>query len=849
MREKKTMKNKKKLLSCISLLAFAALAAGFAGAGVRANAAETAGETQKANGFYMEAGASVRIDGKAGVRFQAYLSADKYAELIETPQQAGKDVKIYAVANRSDTGATLGATNAVQQEVSLPLPDENGGYTLQARVTYDELAADTIKKAAAVEISARYYIVTDGEEQSAVAAEENDNSRSMRAVANAALTKGEVEKNAVENYLGNVTNVSDAGKMYVSDMQTIDLSGVIGNDVSAAYDTAYFGAKKVGTVAKNKVSLNTPVKAEIGEEFPLTLMDSENNVLNTSFVYGYTTISGSVQGASGTVTATTAGGKTFAGEITDENAYTVDVLANETYNLYFDCGSDATATDGILNGVAVQTEAVTANLDKTYAKVKGVKHGGGSGDTYGDWTRTANGEYTAKRLSDENSYTLGTFAEAEDFYVSARIQGGKGNYVGAGVNIVGDDFGDDTANKNLQFFKINSDSFVQLYSWGPGGWQNGIEGGAMIVKDGKSADDFVFTLIRYEKAFHVFINGHFVKTWENTVEDNGRTIDLTKIGTVVPGMLLRGNSGSTDVRFSEWEYTSDKTAVAEKLALGRIGGTVEGGNGTVTATLVENGVATNVKYAAKITNKAYSLSLTAGKTYNLYFDCGATDGIIQGVTATKEGVTANLDKTYAKITVGKHGAMSGDTTTSGNWVRTANNEYTTYGTNHENAYTTAQIGTGEKFVVSVRIKGASNMQAGISLITGGSTQDLQIFRNGKDTDKKFTIYSWGAGWVTSGFVADGVAYDVNDFTLTLVWYNKELKMYINNVYSATFSGTIKSALPFNGSSVTSVDFNALGSVTVGMSLRGKYTKTVKFSDWSYSAADSDITAYMSAHNS
>ena len=242
MREKKTMKNKKKILSCISLLAFAALAAGFAGAGVRANAAETAGETQKANGFYMEAGASVRIDGKAGVRFQAYLSADKYAELIETPQQAGKDVKIYAVANRSDTGATLGATNAVRQEVSLPLPDENGGYTLQARVTYDELAADTIKKAAAVEISARYYIVTDGEEQSAVAAEEDDNSRSMRAVANAALTKGEVTANAVENYLGNVTNVSVvAGKMYVSDMQTIDRFGGLRYGVFRRKESRYGG--------------------------------------------------------------------------------------------------------------------------------------------------------------------------------------------------------------------------------------------------------------------------------------------------------------------------------------------------------------------------------------------------------------------------------------------------------------------------------------------------------------------------------------------------------------------------------------------------------------------------------
>ena len=561
MREKKTMKNKKKLLSCISLLAFAALAAGFAGAGVRANAAETAGETQKANGFYMEAGASVRIDGKAGVRFQAYLSADKYAELIETPQQAGKDVKIYAVANRSDTGATLGATNAVRQEVSLPLPDENGGYTLQARVTYDELAAGTIKKAAAVEISARYYIVTDGEEQSAVAAEENDNSRSMRAVANAALTKGEVTENAVKNYLGKVTNVSAAGKMYVSDMQTIDLSGVIGNDVSAVYDTAYFGAKKVGTVAKNKVSLNTPVKAEIGEEFPLTLMDSENNVLNTSFVYGYTTISGSVQGASGTVTATTAGGKTFAGEITDENAYTVDVLANETYNLYF--------------------------------------------------------------------------------------------------------------------------------------------------------------------------------------------------------------------------------------------------------------------------------------------DCGATDGIIQGVTATKEGVTANLDKTYAKISVGKYGAMSGDTTTSGNWVRTANNEYTTYGTNHENAYTTAQIGKSENFIVSARIKGGNGeMEAGFTLLTDDSVkvgdkkvENLQIFRR-CDKARKFMMYSWSVSWMKSGLLDTSVAFDENDYTMTLIKYENKLRLYVNDSHVITFEGSIQG-----------VDISSLGSVTVGMSLRGKYKKTVKFSDWSYSAADSDITEYISAHNS
>ena len=443
---------------------------------------------------------------------------------------------------------------------------ENGGYTLQARVTYDELAAETIKKAAAVEISARYYIVTDGEEQSAVAAEENDNSRSMRAVANAALTKGEVTENAVENYLGNVTNVSVvAGKMYVSDMQTIDLSGVIGNDVSAVYDTAYFGAKKVGTVANKKVLLNTPVKAEIGEEFPLTLMDSENNVLNTSFVYGYTTISGSVQGASGTVTATNEGGKIFAGEITDENAYTVDVLANETYNLYFDCGSDATATDGILNGIAVQTEAITANLDKT----------------------------------------------------------------------------------------------------------------------------------------------------------------------------------------------------------------------------------------------------------------------------------------YAKITVGKHGEMSGDTTTSGNWIRTANNEYTTYGTNNGNAFTIAQLGKNENFIVSARIKGGNGeMEAGFTLLTDDSVkvgdkkvENLQIFRR-CDAKRKFMMYSWSVSWMKSGYLDTSVAFDENDYTMTLIKYENKLRLYVNDSYVKTFEGTIQG-----------VDISSLGSVTVGMSLRGKSSKTVKFSDWSYSAAESDITEYISAHNS
>lgn len=547
--------------------------------------------------------------------------------------------------------------------------------------------------------------------------------------------------------------------------------------------------------------------------------------------------------------------KNAAMYVIDENGesyFAENAVSGDTFEIYLSDGTYLLAFTGETREGVITTEvrgaaAENLRLEITYAKVTVATPGGKGTEagTRGTWTKTANGEYTVEGLHDGNAFTIAQLGKSESFIVSAKIKGGKGNYVGAGVNIVGDDFGDDTANKNLQFFKINSDSFVQLYSWGPGSWQGGANGGAMIEKDGGTADDFVFTLIRYEKAFHVFINGHFVKTWENTVEDHGRTIDLTKIGTVVPGMLLRGNYGSTDVRFSEWEYTSDKTAVAEKLALGRIGGTVEGGNGTVTATLVENGVETNVKYSANITNKAYSLSLTAGKTYNLYFDCGSTDGILQGVTATKEGVTANLDKTYAKITVATPGGKGTVEGKRGTWTRTANNEYTVEGLHDGNAFTIAQFGKSESFIVSAKIKGGNGkMEAGFTLLTDDSVkvgdkkvENLQIFRR-CDAARKFMMYSWSVSWMKSGLLNTSVAFDENDYTMTLIKYENKLRLYVNDSHVITFEGSIKG-----------VDISSLGSVTVGMSLRGMYSKTVKFCDWSYSAAESDITEYISAHNS
>lgn len=286
-------------------------------------------------------------------------------------------------------------------------------------------------------------------------------------------------------------------------------------------------------------------------------------------------------------------------------------------------------------------------------------------------------------------------------------------------------------------------------------------------------------------------------------------------------------------------------ADAEFYAYTTISGSVQGASGTVTATN-EGGKS----FAGEITDEnAYTVDVLANETYNLYFDCGsgatATDGILNGVAVQTKAVTANLDKTYAKITVGKYGAMSGDTTTSGNWIRTANNEYTTYGTNNGNAFTIAQLGKNENFIVSARIKGGNGeMEAGFTLLTDDSVkvgdkkvENLQIFRR-CDAARKFMMYSWSVSWMKSGLLNMSVAFDENDYTMTLIKYENKLRLYVNDSHVITFEGSIKG-----------VDISSLGSVTVGMSLRGMYSKTVKFCDWSYSAADSDITEYISAHNS
>ena len=557
----------------------------------------------------------------------------------------------------------------------------------------------------------------------------------------------------------------------------------------------------------------------------------------------------------------------------------------------------------MIAGVTVNGAAVQANLEKAYQRVITAKYGGGASGKNGDFIMTGNGKYAANPLADGDSYTLGVLGTAKNFVAGVRIKNASKKEAGIGIQ-----FG--AAAQNLLFIKTGDDKLVQLYSW-TGGWYSA----GAVDFSGADANDYEFTLVRYEGRIGAFVNGRFIAGWSGEITGSaGGGYNIDALGEGKIGLLLRGRG--TGVTFEEYFFTPGDEAAKTYLVrtatvaemneadgelisvagIGENGETYLGekitlklrpGAGKSMAVLVNNerispvtssdGVYTYtfaVKENTAVsfeTKSVYKVSGTlpeelknaamyvidengesyfaenavSGDTFEIYLSDGTyllafTGETREGVITTEvRGAAAEnlrLEITYAKVTVATPGGKGTEAGTRGTWTKTANGEYTVEGLHDGNAFTIAQLGKSENFIVSAKIKGGSGMQAGFTLLTGGWTQNLQIFRN-SDAARKFTMYSWGASWMKSGYLDTSVAFDENDYTMTLIKYENKLRLYVNNAYVITFEGTIQG-----------VDISSLGSVTVGMSLRGKYKKTVKFCEWSYSAAESDITKYISEHN-
>ena len=267
---------KSKMIGALSVMSLS-LCAFAVGMGI--NGGEKACAANAASDFYMENGASVRIDDKAGVRFSTHISESRYNAVKETA--GDKEVKLVTIVNRADLGAKHGAEKAMEFEYNLAgVSAKDGEYTVIARVTYSALEESLLLNAASVELEAKCYLVIGNDWDAAVAAESDDNVRSMRSVAYAALKAGAVKQADVEKYLGTVQKETNASALLYTDAKAIDVSeltATYGN-----YTAAYIGAKKIGDVKNGKIDL---AEAYSGTAKTITLMDSANNVVTAPLKY------------------------------------------------------------------------------------------------------------------------------------------------------------------------------------------------------------------------------------------------------------------------------------------------------------------------------------------------------------------------------------------------------------------------------------------------------------------------------------------------------------------------------------------------------------------------------------
>ena len=267
---------KSKMIGALSVMSLS-LCAFAVGMGI--NGGEKACAANAASDFYMENGASVRIDDKAGVRFSTHISESRYNAAKETA--GDKEVKLVTIVNRADLGATHGAEKAMEFEYNLAgVSAKDGEYTVIARVTYSALEESLLLNAASVELEAKCYLVIGNDWATAVAAESDDNVRSMRSVAYAALTAGSVNQEDVKKYLGSVQEETKASALLYTDAKAIDVSELTAT--YGGYTAAYIGAKKIGDVKNGKIDL---AEAYNGTAETITLMDSANNVVTAPLKY------------------------------------------------------------------------------------------------------------------------------------------------------------------------------------------------------------------------------------------------------------------------------------------------------------------------------------------------------------------------------------------------------------------------------------------------------------------------------------------------------------------------------------------------------------------------------------
>lgn len=512
------------------------------------------------------------------------------------------------------------------------------------------------------------------------------------------------------------------------------------------------------------------------------------------------TVSGNVPG-SGSITATDANGteQVFENALVN-GSYSIS-LADGTYKLYFDCGD----YEGLIPQVTVEGADVTASLTKTYQKLTSFKYG--SAGT-AEWKLTDNGKYEVQTSNaSSDSISMGWFVSDlnlsnTDFVIETNVQAaGTAALIGLaldGKNAAG------TA-ETAVFGLGNNKDFAQIRALRTNGWP----GYKSVPTYDKT--NFNLKIVKQGSTITYFINGTQACQW-TTSDYNFAGWTETKVGLGFYRMF--------DVTFSDYSYM---TVFEENCVVsGTVGGYL---NGTITAT---DASGNQQVFKNALVNGSYSIEL-AGGVYDLYFDCGESEGMIADLLVSTANVTANLTKTYPKLTIYKEGTAG-----TADWVLTDNGRYEVQtsdsgGDTISMGYFASGVDMSKTdFIINTDVEAAGNTSVMIGLAISGKNAsgnaETAVFglANNSNFAQLRTLTS--NGWLAYKVVL--TEYDKTSFHLTVVKNDATIVYYINGVKACEWI-------------VGDYDFSAWTDTKVGL---GFYRmQDVTFSDYSYYDGDGGIS--------
>lgn len=250
-----------------------------------AYAADGATTTAK---FVMKDGGSVRVakdeNDKTGIRWTAIINEEYYNSLNVGGQTVEFGAVVTPARNLSaDENFTADSKQAITVACSATEPAFNGDgeFIFNASIVYDDLAEDQKQAAYALELVARAYVKV-GTEYHYV--DTYSTTRSMRAIALAAVQSGAYAEETLNGYYGKKTvNKATENTGYYGN---VDESSVLENKHNISGDIqAYIGAKPVSaTITEAGIVVTNAGELEEQKSYTLNVFGADGNVYSQPFV-------------------------------------------------------------------------------------------------------------------------------------------------------------------------------------------------------------------------------------------------------------------------------------------------------------------------------------------------------------------------------------------------------------------------------------------------------------------------------------------------------------------------------------------------------------------------------------